>query len=105
MGGRGTGSGFNNWKSQLQKMAKQGKMPGYIAGSPKQQAMVLEEIDKLYSMPKAQGVTVQQYATEIRVIKNGATSRIGFPSGSAASDAEKNGALKYLLYRVINRKG
>lgn len=105
MGGRGTGSGFDSWKSTLQKMAKQGKMPGTIVGNRAQQAMVLEEIDKLYPMPQVPGARVSYSDDAVWVAYNSHTWRGSLPSGTAASDAEKSGALKKLLAYIVKQQG
>lgn len=100
MGGRGSKSGFS-WKKQLKALADEGKMPAFIGGSREQQAQVLEEIDKLYPMPDTTGVQIIQGSTDVRVVQsNGRTSRGGYPSGAAASEAEKRGALKFLLNSI-----
>lgn len=98
MGGRGSNSRFS-WKNQLRIMAKEDKMPAAITGPREQQAQVLDEIDKLYSMPDAAGIRIIEGETDVRVVfKNGQTVISQYPSGRQASEAEKRGALKFLLH-------
>lgn len=101
MGGRGTSSGFG-WQNQLRQMAKQGKMPTWLAGSRDVRAQVFELIDKLYPMPSQANVRhIQDQGDSVWVgLADGSTKRASFPSGSAASAAEKSGVLKWLLANV-----
>ena len=99
MGGRGSSSGYG-WQTQLRQAAKSGKMPTWIAGSPDMRAQVFEMIDKLYPMPSQANVyRVDDLGTEVRTMfKDGTTKRAIYPSGNAASAAEKNGVLKWLIW-------
>ena len=98
MGGRGSSSGYG-WQTQLRQAAKSGKMPTWIAGSPDMRAQVFEMIDKLYPMPSQANVyRIDELGTEVRLtMRDGRTQRAVYPSGSAASAAEKNGVLKWAL--------
>ena len=99
MGGRGTSSGFG-WQSQLRQVAKQGKMPTALMGSFDERRQMFEMIDKLYPMPSQANVyRVDDLGTEVRTMfKDGTTKRAIYPSGNAASAAEKNGVLKWLIW-------
>lgn len=99
MGGRGSKSGFS-WKKQLHEMAQKGEIPHYIMGSSEVQSRILKEIDKLYSMPQTNAQIVDQ-GTGVWVSFNGKVSRSSYPSGEAASEAEKRGALKMLLHNRL----
>lgn len=101
MGGRGGASGFS-WQRQLKQMAKQGKMPAAIVGNRDAQAQIFTEIDKLYTMPQTNATIVDQ-GDGVWVNFNGRVSRSGYPSGDAASDAEKRGVLKWKLWRMQSR--
>lgn len=83
-------------------MAKQGKIPKYIAGDQAQQAQVFEAIDKLYSMPQTSAAIVDQ-GNGVWVNFGNSVSRVSYPSGTAASAAEKSGALKWLLLNKAAR--
>lgn len=98
MGGRGSNSRFS-WKNQLKNLAKEDKMPSFLIGPREQQAQMLEEIDKLYSVPDTSGIRVIEGETDVRaVLRNGQTILSRYPSGQQASEAERRGALKFLLY-------
>lgn len=101
MGGRGSTSGFG-WKSQLRKFANEGKMPGYVAGPREMQSKVMVEIDKLYPMPKTDARIIDQ-GESVQVTLDNKTSRAFYPSGKEASDAEKRGVLKMLIYNLRKR--
>lgn len=98
MGGRGSSSGYS-WQTQLRQAAKQGKMPKALMGSPDIQRQMFEMIDKLYPMPSQTHVQriVDQGDGYWVSFKNGTVRRASFPSRSAASAAEKNGVLKWLI--------
>ena len=93
----GTGTSSGNWKAQLRKMAKQGKMPRIIYGDRATQSAVLKEIDRLYDMPEVNAKIVDQ-GNAVWVNFYGTVSRSLYPSGNNASEEEKRGALKMLLY-------
>ena len=98
--GRGSSGIGNGWKNQLAKSAKKGEMPSVIMGNREQQAEVFEEIDKLYPMPDTKARIVDQGAN-VWVSMQGKVYRQGYPSGENATEEEKRGVLKWLLY---NRK-
>ena len=103
--GRGSsGIGSGGWKSQLKAYAKRGEMPGSIIGDRKQQAEVLEEINRLYSMPDT-NAKITDIGSGVQVEIDGKTYRSNYPSGEAASEEEKQGALKMLLYNKQKVKG
>lgn len=101
--GRGSSGIGNGWKSQLAKTAKKGEMPSYIMGNREQQAEVFKEIDKLYSMPDTKARIVDQ-GSNVWVSLQGKVYRSGYPSGENASEEEKRGVLKWLLYNRIKRR-
>ena len=74
-------------------------MPTYITGNRDQQAQVLEEIDKLYSMPETDARIVDQ-GDGVWVQLNGKVYQAGYPSKENASEAEKRGVLKKVLYNA-----
>ena len=98
MGGRGSSSGYS-WQTQLRQAAKQGKMPATLMGSNDVRRQMFEMIDKLYPMPSQAHVLriVDQGDGYWVSFKNSTVRRASFPSGSAASSAEKNGVLKWIL--------
>ena len=97
MGGRGSGSGA--WKSQLRQMAKEGRMPTWVAGTKEQQSAFFKEIDKLYDMPQVSTRQIIDQGDRVYVDYGNRTSGMGYPSGANASRAEKMGVLKMLLWR------
>lgn len=72
-------------------------MPSVIMGNREQQAEIFKEIDKLYSMPDTKATIVDQGAS-VWVNMHGRVFRSGYPSGENASEEEKRGVLKWLLY-------
>lgn len=101
MGGRGATSGSANaWKKQLKQFAKEGVMPRGFAGSREQQKDIFEEIDKLYSMPTAEGARIIDRGGSVWVMYKGKTTQKDYPSKENASQAEKNGVLKWLLWNM-----
>ena len=72
-------------------------MPRYIVGNREAQAEIMTEIDRLYPMPETNAVTVDQ-GDGVWVNFQGRVSKGFYPSGAAASEAEKRGVLKHLLY-------
>ena len=99
--GRGSSGIGNGWKSQLAKSAKKGEMPAYIMGNREQQAEVFEEIDKLYSMPDTKKAKIADQGASVFVQMNGKVFRSGYPSGENASEEEKRGVLKWILYNRL----
>ena len=101
MGGRGSsnpgGGGNGGWKKQLKTLAKQGKMPAYITGNREQQAEVFKEIDKLFPMPETNARVIDQ-GSGVWIQADGKVYRTGYPSGENASESEKRGVLKKILY-------
>lgn len=74
-------------------------MPTYIIGNREQQAKVFEEIDKLYSMPDTSARIADQ-GDGVWVMVGEKTYRASYPSGENASEAEKRGVLKKILYNA-----
>ena len=101
MGGRGGASGFS-WQRQLKQLAKQDQMPRYVAGDRSTQAQIFKEIDKLYTMPETDA-TITDQGTQVWVNFGNSVSRSGYPSGEAASDEEKRGVLKWLLWNKLKK--
>ena len=102
-GSSGAGSGTGNgWKKQLRAAAKKGEMPAYIMGNREQQAAIFKEIDKLFPMPDTTARIIDQGSGVWMMNTDGSVQRSGYPSGENATEAEKNGVLKWLLY--IHRK-
>ena len=93
----------NGWKKMLRIAAKNNKMPAVIVGNPAQQSAVLKYIDKLYPMPKTNAKIVDQ-GDAVWVQMNNKTYRTTYPSGMSADKEEKRGALKKLLYNILQRK-
>ena len=100
MGGRGQSD--TTWKRKLRSWAKQGRMPGWISGSREQQAEAFAYIDKIYEMPQTSGLNVRvtDQGDGVHVRYGDSVSRSGYPSKQNASDAEKRGVLKWLLYNM-----
>ena len=99
-GGRGQSNpNGGGWKSKLNAYARRGEMPTYITGNRDQQAQVFEEIDKLYSMPETDARIVDQ-GDGVWVQLNGKVYQAGYPSKENASEAEKRGVLKKVLYNA-----
>ncbi len=96
MGGRG-GSGGVSWKSELANMARSGNMPKVIAAQREQQAKIFKEIDKLYKMPETSAKVTDQ-GDGVYVNFGGSVRRASYPSGTSASQQEKRGVLKWILY-------
>ena len=71
-----------------------------LMGSPDVQRQMFEMIDKLYPMPSQANVSrvIDQGDAYWVSFKDSTTTRSRFPSGSAASAAEKNGVLKWLIW-------
>lgn len=101
--GRGNSGIGGGWRSQLVKSAKKGEMPYAIMGNREQQAEVFEEINKLYSMPNTDARIIDQ-GDGVWVQLNGKVYRAGYPSGENASEAEKQGVLKHVLYNAGEKK-
>lgn len=102
--GRGS-SGIESgagWKKQLRAAAKKGEMPSYIVGDRSQQAKVFEEIDKLYPMPDTNARIIDQ-GNAVWVQMGDKVTRASYPSGESASEAEKRGVLKKVLYNFLNK--
>ena len=97
MGGRGASSA-SGWKKQLKTLAKNGQMPGAIMGSKEQRKLVFEEIDKLYSVSIPKDATIVDQGDGVWVNYKGTVSRLSYPSGQNATQAEKSGVLKFLLW-------
>lgn len=104
MGGRGSssggggGGGGGGWKKQLREAAKKGQMPSAVMGSQEARSAIFKEIDKIYSMPETKASIVDQ-GNGVWINYGGTVKRSSYPSGSAASQAEKRGVTKWLLYR------
>lgn len=103
--GRGSSgaSGGNGWKSQLRQFAQKGEVPSYIGGSRENQSKVFKEIDKLYSMPDT-NARISDQGDAVLVQMNGTVRRSGYPSGESASEEEKRGVLKWILYGMSRRR-
>ena len=99
--GRGSSGIGDGWEKQLRDAAKKGEMPTYIVGDRAQQSKVFEEIDKLYPMPKTNARIVDQ-GDAVWVQIDGRVYRSTYPSGESASEAEKRGVLKKILYNFLN---
>lgn len=87
------------WKSQLSDMAKSKKMPAVVMGSKEQQSEIFKEINKLYPDLKddsARRITDQGDA--IYIDYGGSVKRSYYPSGKNASQEEKDGVKKWLMY-------
>lgn len=87
------------WKSQLSDMAKSKKMPPAVMGSKEQQSEIFKEIDKLYpdlKDDKARRVIDQGDA--IYIDYGGEVARSTYPSGKNASQEEKDGVRKWVMY-------
>ena len=102
-GSSGIGDG-GGWIKQLKASAKKGEMPTYIVGNREQQSAVFEEIDRLYKMPDTTARVVDQ-GSSVWVQIDGKVYRAGYPSGEAASEAEKRGVLKKILYNHMKSDG
>ena len=102
-GSSGTG-GSGSWKKKLRQYAKNGKMPKYIMGDKSQQAEVLKEIDKLYSMPDTNAKITDQ-GDGVTVEIDGKVYKASYPSGDQASEAEKQGAIKHILHSHLQENG
>ena len=98
--GRGSSKVGRGWKSQLKAAAKQGKMPRALIGDKQMQSDMLKEINKLYKMPSHDGANIVDQGDGIWVNWKSRVSRTSYPSGSSASEAEKQGALKMLLWNM-----
>lgn len=97
MGRGSSGIGAGAWKKALKGYAARGEMPATIMGNREQQSAVFKEIDKLYSMPDTKARIVDQGAN-VWVSMQGKVYRQGYPSGENATEEEKRGVLKWLLY-------
>lgn len=95
MGGRGGKGG--SWKSQLAKMARNGRVPEWIMGRPELQAQVFEQIDRLYKMPETTAKITDQ-GNSVYVNFGSSVQRASYPSGANAGEKEKRGVLKWILY-------
>ena len=107
MGGRGSsnpggGGGNSGWKKQLKSFANRGEMPAYIGGNREQQSEVFKEIDKLYKMPETNARIIDQ-GSSVWVQVDGKVYRQGYPTGETASESEKRGVLKKILYNHKKR--
>ena len=104
--GRGSSGASTGWKAQLKRMASNGEMPKVIIGNREQQAAVFKEIDRLYEMPQTNDrIIYGDGQTQVQHMDgSGRTSRVTYPSGENASEEEKRGALKWLLYRKSQRR-
>ena len=105
MGGRGSNGsmGGNAWKAQINKLAKQGKMPGIVYGDREARKAVMEYIDKVYNMPDTSDIPyyrVFDVGDQVQVQHGNSRSRAFYPSGDQASKAEKRGVLKWLVYGI-----
>ena len=98
---RSSGSG-TVWYRQLKQMAEKDEMPGYIGGDLETRSQVFRAIDKLYSMPQTDAKIVDQ-DTGVIIHFNRRSTRASYPSGAAASPAEKRGVLKMLLYNSLRK--
>ena len=103
MGRGNSGIGAGGWRKELRDAAKKGEMPAYIVGSREDQAKVFEEIDRLFPMPDTNARIVDQ-GTGVWVQIDGNVYRSSYPSGEAASEEEKRGALKKLLYNHLKKR-
>lgn len=100
MGGRGGQSGISSIKSQIKSMASQGKMPVSIAGgTAEQRAAIFREIDKQYPMPNTKTVSIVDQGDGIWINFGDSVRRASYPSGKNASEAEKRGVKKWLMWR------
>lgn len=86
------------WKSQLKAAAKQGKMPRTIIGDTKAQSAILKEIDRLYPMPAHEDAHVNDNGDMVTVNWRGRVKGMYYPSRENASESEKRGVLKMLLW-------
>ena len=99
-GGRGQSNpNGGGWKRKLSAYARRGEMPTYITGNRDQQAQALEEIDRLYPMPDTDARIIDQ-GDGVWVQLNGKVYQAGYPSKENASEAEKRGVLKKVLYNA-----
>lgn len=109
MGGRGATSASGSTalrraRKALREYAKQGRMPAYMAGgSPTERAELFKEVDKLYPMPDVKTVTIADQGDAVWVNFGGSVSMMSYPSKSNATQAEKDGVLKFLLYNKSKR--
>ena len=102
--GRGNSGIGSGWKSQLRAAAKKGEMPAYIMGNREQQAEIFREIDRLYPMPDTTNTRINDQGDAAWVMTAaGKVYRSGYPSGEGASEQEKNGVLKWLLYKDLKK--
>ena len=104
--GRGSSGALTGWKAQLKRMARNGEMPKAIIGDREQQTEIFKEIDRLYEMPQTND-NIFYGDGQVQVQHrdgSGRTSRVFYPSGENASEEEKRGALKWLLYRKSQRR-
>lgn len=80
-------------------------MPSWIAGNKEQQAEVFREIDKLYDMPDVEVIRQNTDEDQAWIYTKWGTSRVTYPHGWDADEAERRGALKFLLYNIKQRHG
>ncbi len=99
MGGRGGQSGIGSIKSQIKSMASQGKMPVAIMGSSEQRSAIFKEIDKQYPMPNVKTVSIEDQGDGIWINFGDSVKRVSYPSGKNATEAEKRGVKKWLMWR------
>lgn len=78
-------------------------MPAYIMGNREQQSEIFEEIDRLYPMPDINARIIDQ-GTAVWVQIDGKVYRASYPSGVTASEEEKRGVLKKILYNHIQKR-
>lgn len=108
MGGRGSSSVFlSSAKKQLREMAKEGIMPRFLAGgTPEDRGKLFEEINRLYPMPDTQEARrIVDMGDGVHVHFSASSTRASYPRGHDATEAEKQGALKFLLYNSQNKRG
>ena len=127
MGGRGSSSGKSREKNlglitisgnvidgtkpdsleRLTAMAQRGELPSEITGTREERARIYEEIDRLY--PKPAGVmseyhVVEEMKSSAHIIfdneyTSGIDTNINYPRKMRATEAEKQGAIKYAVYK------
>ncbi len=86
------------WLETLRGFANKKQMPTSIAGPRADQALVFEWIDKIYPMPQVKTRRIEIGDESVWVDFGNSVKRSTYPSGSAASEQEKRGVLKWLLW-------
>lgn len=99
-GGSGLQAGLpSKIKKQLRQYAKEGKTPKVIVGSREARALLFEEIDRVYPMPDTSVKRIIDRGDNLYVDFGTHVKTSGYPSGTNASEAEKRGVKKWLLWR------